>query len=216
MNEGFLPDDIPRRLAENWATNPIDPGTVTTIYSRKFLLEHAIEFPNCFGEDRVFQLAAMCHAKKYLVVKDLLYYVCRLRRSSVTHNPDVAKCIESMAILSDGMKKILDKIPALDGNRLLKDACMMPSLDVLLNALALPFYDGKNISPELDNATYDALLPIFGERTLLVKHLFHSLNSKWRQANIFVDLLNQREDSFQKQSRLIEQMKNLLAQYEKV
>ncbi len=211
---GFLTEDIPRRLAENWVTNAIEPGLSTTIYRRKFLLENEIEYPDCWGEDRVFQLAAMCFAKKYFVAKDLFFYVYRLHSGSLTHNPDIGKYFTSMLIVSEGMKKILDKVPELDDKRILKEQCMLPTFEVLLKFLATPFYDGKSVSSKLDAAVYETMLPIFGVNTTIAKYFFHKLNTLQQQANNFVQLLNKRETQFQKQTRLIEQLKNLMSQYD--
>ncbi len=156
----------------------------------------------------------MCLAKKYFLAKDLLFYVHRLTPNSLTRKPNIKSCVESMAILSEQMTKILDKIPELEGNRLFKEQCIIPSFDVIFKILSYPFYDGRDIPLELENLVYEALLPIFGEKTIIVKYFFHGFHVKHRQAEIFVELLNQRENSFQRQTQLIGQMKNLLNQYD--
>lgn len=218
-NVGFLTENIPRRLAENWATNRIVGFVCNTIYKRDFLLKNEIEFPDvhCYVEDQILHLACMCFAKRYFILNDTIY-IYRIRENSLMHNVNVAYGIKSMPLIAEYMQKSLDKIPSLDGNRILKEQCIIQTLDAALRDHARSLYNGTNIPVELDNKVYEAMLPIFGENTTLVKYLFHGFNNMWRQANIISQqnyLLRQREDLIQQQNKLIEQLKRLLDDYDK-
>ena len=213
-NVGFLTEDIPRRLAENWATNRIVGFVCNTIYSRKFLLENKIEFPSerSYTEDQIVHLRGICLAKKYFMLREA-FFIYRVRTESSSHKADVEMGIKSMPVVASHMKKILDKIPALDDKRILKEHCIIQTWEALLRDHARPLYNGVNIPPELDQAVYDALLPIFGENTTLVKYLFHGFNTMWRQANLLATqnyLLQQRDDLIKQQKILLEQMNVLL------
>ena len=220
-NIGFITEDISRRLFENWATNRIAGFTWNTLYRRNFLSENKIEFPkiNCYSEDQMLHLAAMCSAKKYFMLRDSIY-IYRVLKNSSSHKADVTMGIKSMSAIAEYMKKTLDKIPELNGNRHLKEQCIIQSLEVALRAYARPFYDGVNVPAELDNAVYKSLFPIFGENTTLVKHLFHGYNNMWRQAQIFAVqrnyLAQQNHLLKQKLDALTAQQKNLNSQLEEL
>ena len=110
---------------------------------------------------------------------------------------------------------MMKKIPEIADNRLIKEQCVIQIWEILFRDHARPLYNGANISPELDQAVYETMLPIFGENTTLVKYLFHGFNQMWRQANILAQqnyLLRQKDELIQQQSKLLEQMNTLLAQ----
>ena len=211
-NVGFLTEDIPRRLAENWATNRIVGFSVGTVCKRKFILENNIEYSKFLGEDQVFNVGILCFAKRYLMWRDAIY-IYRFRTESASHKADVEMGIKSMPVVASHMKKILDKIPELDDKRILKEQCIIQTWEALFRDHARPLYNGINISPELDQSVYDTMLPIFGENTTLVKYLFHGFNTMWRQTNLLAQqnyLLRQRDDLINQQKILLEQMNVLL------
>ena len=214
VNCGLLIESIPRRLAENWIVNRIVGLTVGNLCKRKFLLENEIEFPDCLSEDQVFALALMCLAKKYFMLDDAVY-IYRKRENHLGRAPKYSYGADSLVVIQNSIKKILDKIPELDNNRIFKEQCAIKMFEVLLRDYARHFYDGINISPEMDKIIYDALLPIFGENTALVKYLFHGYNTMWRQTNILATqnyLLRQRDELIKQQNKILEQMNVLLAQ----
>ena len=211
---GFLTEDIVQRLIKYWATERIMAATWNDFYRRKFVTENDISFPKFLADDQVVHLAALCFAKKYLMVNDPIY-IWRIRTESQSHKADIEIGIKSLPIIVENMKKILDRIPVLDNNRFLKEQCTIQTLDALLRDHARPLYNGVNIDPKLDEAVYNTLLPIFGENTTLVKYLFHGFNTMWRQANILAGqnyLLQQRDELIKQQNKILEQMNLLLAQ----
>ena len=217
-NVGFLTEDIPRRLFENWATNRVVAYGWMYVYRRKFLTEYCIEFPkeHIYSEDHAVLFDALCFAKKYLMLRDSVT-IFRVRKESLSHKADTGYGIKGMLILMNRITAAFKKVPVLKDNRFLKDQCIMQSLEVCIRDHARPLYNGVNIPIELDKTVYETLLPIFGENTTLVKHLFHGYNNMWRQANILAQqnyFLRQREGVIQKQNKLIEQMKRLLNQYD--
>ena len=216
-NVGFLTENIPRRLTENWATNKIGSFGWMCIYRRKFLVEHQIEFPTdyMYSSDHHVIVAALCFAKKYLMVHGVAT-VYRVRPESIMHNTKITLAIKTLPVFVRCYKKIFDKVPELNGNDALKEQCLIKSLDNALQKHARPLYNGVNIDAKLDKEVYEALLPIFGENTTLVKYLFHGYNNMWRQANILAQqnyLLRQREDLIKQQNKLIEQLQKLLDNY---
>ena len=213
-NIGFLTNDIPRRLAENWVTNRITGLTVINLCRRNFLLENEIEFPDCLSEDQAFALELMCLAKKYFMLGDAVY-VYRKRGNHLGRAPKYSFGVDSLVVAQNSIIKMLSKVPELDNNRIFKEQCVIQMFEVLLRDYARHFYDGISISPEMDQIIYDALLPIFGENTTLVKYLFHGFNTMWRQANILAGqnyLLQQRAELIKQQNKILEQMNLLLAQ----
>ena len=213
---GFLTEDIPRRLLNTWVKVKIAGTTWNTIYRRKFLLENDINFPeDCYSEDNVLSLMALCLAKKYLILKDFVY-IYRTRATSYSHKVDVKMCIASMPNVELRLKKFLDKVPALDGNRALKEWCITKIFETHLRDHALPLYMNGNISAKADQDVYDALLPIFGEHTMLVKYLFHGFNDMWlRKISLSGQqnrLLKEKRVLIQQQEKMIEQMSKYLEQ----
>ena len=220
-NEGFLTEDIPQRLTENWVTNRIAGFTWSTLYRRNFLFENEILFPfkDCFVQDQVVHLAGMCFAKKYLMLNEAVY-IYRVHQLSTSHKVNVVKGIKSLPIIYETMKNYLDKTPALNGLKRLKEQCIIQSLEVCFRDHARPLYNGANTPIELDKAVYETLLPMFGENTTIVKHLFHGYNNMWRQAQIFAVqrnyLAQQNHLLQQKLDALTAQQKNLNTQLEEI
>ena len=218
-NVGFLTDDIPRRLNENWVINKFSSFGWLYAYRRAFLEEFNITFPieHIYSEDHPVIIAGMCFAKKYFILRDALT-IYRIRQESLMHNANVAYGIRSMPVLVKSYEKILNRVPQLESHGLLKEQCILKSLENLLEKHARPIYSGVNINADLDKAVYEALLPIFGENTTMVKFFFHGFNAMYKQAGNLsrqVQELRKREELFKKQNQLIEQMKNLLNQYER-
>ena len=217
--EGFLTDDIPRRLSENWVTNKMVSFGWLYAYRRKFLEECGIEFPveNIYSEDHPFIIAGMCFAKKYFLLRDALT-IYRVHEKSLMHNTNVSYCIRSMPVLVKSYIEILDRVPQLKGKDFLKEQCIIVSLDNILSKHARPLYDGLKIDKKLDAEVYESMLPIFGENTIMVKYLFHGFNAMYKQVGNLsrqLETLRKREELFKKQNQLIEQLKNLLNQYER-
>lgn len=217
---GFLTNDIPHRLLENWVENKFSSFGWLYAYRRAFLKEYNIQFPieHIYSEDHPVIIAGMCFAKKYLVIRDALS-VYRVRKESLMHNTNVAYGIRTMPVLVNYYKKILEKVPELDNNHLLKEQCLLVSLDNALSKHARPLYRGMNIDVKLDQAVYNAMFPIFGENTTIAKFFFHGFNVMWRQTNILSQqllLMQKREAVFQKQEKLIEQLKTILDEYKNI
>ena len=222
-NVGFLPNDIVRRLEENWAIHRIVGYVCNTVYRRKFLLVNKIEFPDkhCITEDQIIHFYGMCFAQKYLMVRDAIY-IYRVRPKSLSHKPDVEIAIKSMIIVIKHFKKIFYKIPEIRDNRYLMKQCCASTLEATLRDIVRPFYDGMNIPPELDQKVYETMLPIFGENTTLVKYLFHGFNTMWRQANNLAiqnhfllhkeKLLKEQKNLLEKISQLVNSNENLIHQ----
>lgn len=216
---GFLPDDIARRLSENWVRNKLSSFGWLYAYRRKFLEEYDIKFPNenIYSEDHPVIIAGMCFAKKYFILREA-FTIYRVRKESLMNNTNVSYCIRSMPVLVKSYREILDKVPQLNGKDFLKEQCVLVSLDNILNKHARPLYNGLNIDKKLDTEVYESMLPIFGENTIMAKFLFHGFNAMWRQASNLsrqLQALRKREELFKKQEKLIEQLKNLLNQYER-
>ena len=219
-NVGFLTEDIPRRLFENWVSIRINGYTWNTIYKRKFLEINNIKFlEDCYSEDNIFHLMCMCVAKKYLMIRDAIN-IYRVHSSSYMHKAKIRLGVRSLPVAAIRTKNFLDTIPSLNGNRILKEQCIIQILEAHLRDHARPLYNGANTPIELDNAVYETLLPIFGENTTLVKHLFHGYNNMWRQAQIFAGqrnyLAQQNHLLQQKLDALTAQQKNLNTQLEEI
>ena len=213
---GFLTEDIPRRLLNTWVRIKIAGTTWNTIYRRKFLLENDINFPeDCYSEDNVLSLMALCLAKKYLILKDFIC-IYRVRSESYSHNVDIKMCIASMPNVEVRLKKFFDKVPSLDGNRNLQEWCIAKIFEAHLRDHALPLYRNGNIGAKLDQDVYDALSPIFGEHTMLVKYLFHGFNDMWlRKISLTGQqnyLLKEKGELIQRQEKMIEQLSKYLEQ----
>ena len=227
-NEGFVDEDIIHRLQKNWLSNRIDASTWLGIYKREFFTKHKIKFPHCRADDVPIAFAGICFAKRYLMLRDA-FYIWRIRDQSLSHSKTVTQLcnsLTSLPILFNSVTELMSKIPEIVDNRILKEQCIIQIWEILFRDHVRPLYDGVNIPIELDNEVYEAMLPIFGENTTLVKYLFHGFNNMWRQANILamqrnffaqqVQSLQQREKVIQKQTQLIEQMKKLLEQYDRI
>ena len=215
QNVGFLTEDIPRRIAENWAVTRINGFTWNTIYRREFLEINSLKFlEDCYSEDNIFHLMCMCLAKKYLIFRDVVY-VYRVHSDSYMHKAKIRLGVRSLPVTTIHIKDFLDKIQSLDSNRILKEQCIIQVLEAHLRDHARPLYDGINIPIELDKAVYETLLPVFGENTTLVKYLFHGYNNMWRQAQVFANQRNylaQQNHLLQQRINLITQQNNLISQ----
>ena len=178
--EGFLTENIPRRLAENWLNNPVANFWGSTVLKRDIFKEinFKIQPPTAASgaDEKIFMLAAMCFAKKFLCIRDSIC-IKRLR----PHTSDIIAAINVMPIVSKCVEEILSKVPELEHNRTFKDQCLMKNFDDISAENILPFYGNPNIPPELDTAVYQTLLPTFKENTLLMKYFFHGFHVMRRQ-----------------------------------
>ena len=213
----FLPSDMTERFTEHWIKNRVWAFMWLGIYRKNFLTENKVFIANnLHAEDRLILFEAMFFAKKFLIMHDAVY-IYRVRTNSLSHPTGGLSCSEtlkSMIFFTNRMEKIMNELPDIADNRILRDMIVAKMMESLLNNNG---YNGANIPIELDKAVYETLLPIFGENTTLVKYLFHGYNNMWRQANILTQqnyFLRQREGVIQKQNKLIEQMKRLLNQYD--
>lgn len=215
--EGFLDGDVERRLTQNWATNRIWLATWMGCYRRKFLNENKIRFSHQRGEDVPVAFAAMCFAKKYFMLRDSVY-IWRQLEESLSHQKNLAQlrnCIFSISKCAVQISEYILRIPQIRDNRILREQCMIQSITNHFHEVIFPLYNSGQVSPELDQAVYEALLPIFGENTTLFKYFFHGFNTMWRQVNILAQqnhLLRQKDELIAKQSKLLEPMNALLAQ----
>ena len=194
-NEGLLTEDIPRRLSENWLNNPIVDLFGATCLKRKIFEKNYSKLPSTSFrvEAKLFNLAAMCFAKKYLSIRDAVYVKRILQRQ-----PNILEAINAMPTVTKCVEEILNKVPAIEHNRAFKDQCLMEILDNLSTNNILPFYANTNIPPELDQAVYQILLPTFKENTALMKYFFQGFNVMRRQNyffamqnNLLVNRINQ-------------------------
>ncbi len=216
--EGFLNSNKIQRINENWINNRIWIATYMGCYKKSFLVKNKIWFPihSRVLDDFLVAFSAILYAEKYYFFKEALY-VYRGRKDSVTRSPNINKGLETILDVVDTMIKVMKKIPELSDQRIIKEQCIAQAFEYIFPSHFIPFYNGVNVSPELDKAVYENLLPIFGGNTTLVKYLFHGFNTMWRQASILsqqVYLLRQREELFQKQNKLIEQLRELLKKYD--
>ena len=218
--EGFLGEDITIRINEHWVKNRIWISTWLSIYNRNFLLKYNIKFLDCLIEDMSVAFEALCFAKKYLMLHDAVY-IWRKRSNSCSSMTDFNRfklCVKSFVEIPNAIEKVMNKIPALKDNRTLKEQSALQIIGYVFPGRIVPFYNESNITAELDNAVYEALVPIFNENTTMAKYFFHGFNTMWRQANILAQQnyhLRQREDLITKQSKLIEQLRLLLDQYDR-
>ena len=218
--EGFLDEDVVLRLTDNWVKKRIWIATWINIYNRDFLVKHNMRFLDCLVEDMPISFEALCYAKKYLMFRDAIY-IWRQRSNSLSNKTDFNRFklyVKSFMEISNFMAEVMEKIPALKNNRILKEQSALQIVDYIFPHRTVPFYNGAHISAELDNAVYEAMLPTFGENTTMAKYFFHGFNAMYQQANILsqqMRLLQKRETVYQKQEKLIEQLKKLLDQYER-
>ncbi len=218
--EGFLDEDVVLRLSDNWVKKRIWIATWINIYNRDFLVKHNMRFLDCLVEDMSISFEALCYAKKYLMFREAIY-IWRQRSNSLSNKTDFNRFklyVKSFMEISNFMSEVMEKIPALKNNRILKEQSALQIVDYIFPHRTVPFYNGAHISAELDNAVYDAMVPIFGANTTLAKYLFHGFNAMFQKANSLsqqVRLLQKREAVYQKQDKLIEQLKKLLDQYER-
>ena len=216
----FLPSDMTERFTEHWIKNRVWAFMWLGIYRKNFLTENKVFIANnLHAEDRLILFEAMFFAKKFLIMHDAVY-IYRVRTNSLSHPTGGLSCSEtlkSMIFFTNRMGNIMNKFPPFADNRILRDMIVAKMMESLINNNG---YNGSNIPIELDKAVYETLLPMFGENTTIVKHLFHGYNNMWRQAQIFAEqrnyLAQQNHLLQQKLDALTAQQKNLNNQLEEI
>ena len=200
---GFFLENIINRV-DFWIKSNIFYANCTDFYKREFLTENEIEFPtDCsFYENSMFQFAALCLAKKYLVLNNSSY-VKSLHKNSLSNQSNFISGIVCLSTVARHMEKVLDKLPEITSQRLLKEQFIIQALEKISDKHIRPFYDKSNVNPMLDQAAYENMLPIFGDNTTMANYLLHSSNMMYQQVNLLKRQTEQLNSRINKANRLL-------------
>lgn len=146
--EGFLSNDLIRRLDINWRLSNTMPMTWLYFCRRDFLAQKHIEFLNIISEDETFHFALLCLAQRYYVLSAPLY-VYRKRSGSIMKTQNLDRFRKGIRALIEGsiyVGSILDLFPKSDGYEQWRESILNEFFQRFSTSHTAPNYNNLNIS----------------------------------------------------------------------
>ena len=185
--EGFLHNNIVKRLDENWKNGATRSLVWLCFCRRDFLAEKKIEFLKIISEDEIFCFALLYAAERYYILHDALYIYRNMRKNSVmgSKNFDKIYCaVRAGIIASEYVWNALDKMPRFDGYETWRDNLLNYKVFYGLVGHSFPYYSDLNISAQKNDFVKEALTPYFGAAEPFVRILFNNFQLYRRQSEI--------------------------------
>lgn len=169
--------NLQERLAENFANHKTHCTIWMNLYRRDFLQRFGLKFYDLIGEDIFFLFETLICAERFLSVPGGIY-IWRKSASSISHRPGIKqfeRILQSIDFVTRRMEsyfQILDQIPTITRYNCLK----FYMYSILTNYNMRELYGSDRDFELTDEILEKVLRPIFGDRTLLVKNLYHNSN----------------------------------------
>ena len=169
--------DLKTRLNTNFAGHKTHCTIWMNLYRREFLEKFNLRFFDLIGEDTFFLFETLLTSERFLSIPGGIY-LWRKNSQSISHSPSVnmmEKIFRSIDFTARKMRsyfEIFDQIPSTTQYNCLKFFIYCHMTDYR----AREFYRNDLSFDSFDKMLEDFLNPIFGDRTLLMKTLFHNSN----------------------------------------
>ncbi|MBR1421203.1 MAG: glycosyltransferase [Selenomonadaceae bacterium] len=169
--------DLNERLNINFAQHQTHCTIWMNLYRREFIEKFNLRFFDLVGEDTFFLFETLLTAERFLSIPGGIY-IWRKNSQSISHSPSVnmmEKIFRSIDFAARRMRsyfEIFNQIPSATQYNCLKFFIYCHMTDYK----AREFYRNDLSFNSFDKMLEDFLNPIFGDRTLLMKTLFHNSN----------------------------------------
>ena len=190
--EGFLKFDIPYRLREHWMPWHTRSMAWLNMCNLEFLKKNNLRFINVISEDELFSFELFCKVEKFYIIKDA-FYIYRRHQNSIMKKYDadrLKKGVSSLVVATNYLKQKMEFIPQTSNNPQLQDEVISRMFDSLNGNHVVPFYNGQNINPQMNEIIFNEFLPTFKENTFLVKHLLNLTNTFQKKTSILAQQAN--------------------------
>ena len=169
--------DLETRLNENFANHETHCAIWMNLYRREFLQRFNLKFFDLIGEDLFFLFETLICAERFLSVPGGIYF-WRKNSKSISNRPgfdQLEKILNSIDFVSKRMEsyfEIFDNISPITKYNCFKFFMYSILTNYKMRDLYRSDFDFKLTDEMLDKF----FRPIYGDRTLLVKTLFHNSN----------------------------------------